>query len=288
MKTDFRQRLRRASICQSAAGVGDVGRARSGARGPHDLPRARALRLAQPAAAGHPSVRSRRRRAGRVRDRPPAPATRSIAARAFTTWLFGICMRVAANYRRRRRWTHEVLSGGGDDQRPATLAAADDVLVRREQREIAERALEPAGGRQARDVRDVRDRVAVVPGDRRADERPGRHGVLAAAQRATAARKNLSRDLRKRNRAGDAMSDPTRWRDDPSGRASAATAVARGAPAAAARRRRSGAAGRRHQSYRAAVVVLVAALVADGGRGRRGGHDRRARHGRLGLAGRAA
>jgi RNA polymerase sigma-70 factor (ECF subfamily) len=58
-----------------------------------------------------------------------------------TTWLFGICMRVAANYRRRRRWTFEVLSGGADDQRPATLVAADDILARREQREIAERAL---------------------------------------------------------------------------------------------------------------------------------------------------
>ena len=58
-----------------------------------------------------------------------------------TTWLFGICMRVAANYRRRRRWTREVLSGGSDDDRPAALAAADDVLVRREQRELAERAL---------------------------------------------------------------------------------------------------------------------------------------------------
>jgi RNA polymerase sigma-70 factor, ECF subfamily len=58
-----------------------------------------------------------------------------------TTWLFGICMRVAANYRRRRRWTFEVLSGGTEDQRPATLVAADDILVRREQREIAERAL---------------------------------------------------------------------------------------------------------------------------------------------------
>ena len=32
-----------------------------------------------------------------------------------STWLFGICMRVAANYRRRRRWTHEVLSGGGEE-----------------------------------------------------------------------------------------------------------------------------------------------------------------------------
>jgi len=58
-----------------------------------------------------------------------------------TTWLFGICMRVAANYRRRRRWTREVLSGGGEDERPAALAGADEVLVRREQREIAERAL---------------------------------------------------------------------------------------------------------------------------------------------------
>jgi RNA polymerase sigma-70 factor (ECF subfamily) len=58
-----------------------------------------------------------------------------------TTWLFGICMRVAANYRRRRRWTFEVLLGGSDDQRPATLVAADEVLVRREQRELAERAL---------------------------------------------------------------------------------------------------------------------------------------------------
>ena len=50
-------------------------------------------------------------------------------------------MRVAANYRRRRRWTLEVLSGGSDDERPAALVAADDILVRREQREIAERAL---------------------------------------------------------------------------------------------------------------------------------------------------
>lgn len=58
-----------------------------------------------------------------------------------STWLFGICMRVAANYRRRRRWTHEVLSGGSDDDRPAAGAPADEVLVRREQRELAERAL---------------------------------------------------------------------------------------------------------------------------------------------------
>jgi RNA polymerase sigma-70 factor (ECF subfamily) len=59
-----------------------------------------------------------------------------------TTWLFGICMRVAANYRRRRRWTRELLSGWVEDERPALLVAADDVLVRREEREIAERALD--------------------------------------------------------------------------------------------------------------------------------------------------
>ena len=59
-----------------------------------------------------------------------------------TTWLFGICMRVAANYRRRRRWTLEVLSAGGNDERPAALVMADEILVRREEREIAERALD--------------------------------------------------------------------------------------------------------------------------------------------------
>lgn len=59
-----------------------------------------------------------------------------------TTWLFGICMRVAANYRRRRRWTRELLSGWAEDERPALLVAADDVLVRREERQIAERALD--------------------------------------------------------------------------------------------------------------------------------------------------
>jgi RNA polymerase sigma-70 factor (ECF subfamily) len=59
-----------------------------------------------------------------------------------TTWLFGICLRVAANYRRRRRWTRELLTGWVEDNRPATLVAADEVLVRREEREIAERALD--------------------------------------------------------------------------------------------------------------------------------------------------
>ena len=59
-----------------------------------------------------------------------------------TTWLFGICMRVAANYRRRRRWARELLSGWADDDRPALMIAADDVLVRREEREIVGRALD--------------------------------------------------------------------------------------------------------------------------------------------------
>jgi RNA polymerase sigma-70 factor (ECF subfamily) len=59
-----------------------------------------------------------------------------------TSWLFGICLRVAANYRRQRRWTTEVLSGSSHEERPALqVVAADDILVRREEREIAERAL---------------------------------------------------------------------------------------------------------------------------------------------------
>jgi RNA polymerase sigma-70 factor (ECF subfamily) len=58
-----------------------------------------------------------------------------------TTWLFGICLRVAANYRRRRRSSHEVLAGDASDDRPSTLTAADDLLVRREERHLAERAL---------------------------------------------------------------------------------------------------------------------------------------------------
>ena len=60
-----------------------------------------------------------------------------------TTWLFGICMRVAANYRRRRRWTREVLTGAVHDGRvTGALAQADDILVRREEQELAERVLE--------------------------------------------------------------------------------------------------------------------------------------------------
>lgn len=59
-----------------------------------------------------------------------------------TTWLFGICMRVAANYRRLRRWSREVPSGGAVEDRPSTLMLADEALIRRQQREFAERALD--------------------------------------------------------------------------------------------------------------------------------------------------
>ena len=58
-----------------------------------------------------------------------------------TTWLFGICLRVAANHRRGRRLRREVLAGDATDDRPSTLAAADDLLVRREERHVAEWAL---------------------------------------------------------------------------------------------------------------------------------------------------
>ena len=60
-----------------------------------------------------------------------------------STWLFGICMRVAANYRRRRRWTARGAVGRRSrTSGRRTLTAADDILVRREQREMAERALD--------------------------------------------------------------------------------------------------------------------------------------------------
>jgi RNA polymerase sigma-70 factor (ECF subfamily) len=56
-------------------------------------------------------------------------------------WLFGICMRVAANYRRRRRWKVEMPSNGRDDDRAADLRLADDLLIKGEDRALAERAL---------------------------------------------------------------------------------------------------------------------------------------------------
>ena len=56
-------------------------------------------------------------------------------------WLFGICMRVAANYRRRRRWKVEIPSSGRDHNRAAGLPLADDLLIKGEDRELAERVL---------------------------------------------------------------------------------------------------------------------------------------------------
>ena len=59
-----------------------------------------------------------------------------------TTWLFGICTRVAANYRRLRRWSRELPSGGGIEDRPSTLMLADETLIRKQQHELAEQALD--------------------------------------------------------------------------------------------------------------------------------------------------
>ena len=56
-------------------------------------------------------------------------------------WLFGICMRIAANYRRRRRWKVEMPSSGRDHNRAAELPLADDLLIKGEDRELAERVL---------------------------------------------------------------------------------------------------------------------------------------------------
>jgi RNA polymerase sigma-70 factor, ECF subfamily len=56
-------------------------------------------------------------------------------------WLFGICMRVAANYRRRRRWKVEMPSSGRDHNRAAEVPLADDLLIKGEDRELAEQAL---------------------------------------------------------------------------------------------------------------------------------------------------
>ncbi|MEP6652555.1 MAG: sigma-70 family RNA polymerase sigma factor [Myxococcales bacterium] len=59
-----------------------------------------------------------------------------------TTWLFGICTRVAANYRRLRRWSREVPSGGAIEDRPSTLMLAEEALIMRQQQELAEQALD--------------------------------------------------------------------------------------------------------------------------------------------------
>jgi RNA polymerase sigma-70 factor (ECF subfamily) len=58
-----------------------------------------------------------------------------------TTWLFGICMRVAANYRRRRQNSFEITTGVRGDNRPATGVPVDELLVLREQRVLAEAVL---------------------------------------------------------------------------------------------------------------------------------------------------
>jgi RNA polymerase sigma-70 factor (ECF subfamily) len=58
-----------------------------------------------------------------------------------TTWLFGICMRVAANYRRRRQNSSEIPTGLRGRNRPATVVPVDELLVLRERRLLAETVL---------------------------------------------------------------------------------------------------------------------------------------------------
>jgi RNA polymerase sigma-70 factor (ECF subfamily) len=58
-----------------------------------------------------------------------------------TTWLFGICMRIAANYRRRRQYSSEIPTEVSGENRPATAVPVDELLVLREQRLLAEKVL---------------------------------------------------------------------------------------------------------------------------------------------------
>jgi RNA polymerase sigma-70 factor (ECF subfamily) len=58
-----------------------------------------------------------------------------------TTWLFGICIRVAANFRRRRQNSSEIPTGVSARNRPATAVPVDELLVLREQRLLAESVL---------------------------------------------------------------------------------------------------------------------------------------------------
>ena len=58
-----------------------------------------------------------------------------------TTWLFGISMRIAANYRRRRQNSFEIPTGVSGNNRPATVVPVDELLVLREQRLLAETVL---------------------------------------------------------------------------------------------------------------------------------------------------
>ena len=58
-----------------------------------------------------------------------------------TTWLFGICIRVAANYRRRRQNSSEIPTGVSGKNSPATAVPVDELLVLRERRVLAETVL---------------------------------------------------------------------------------------------------------------------------------------------------
>jgi RNA polymerase sigma-70 factor (ECF subfamily) len=58
-----------------------------------------------------------------------------------TTWLFGICMRVAANYRRRRQNSYEIPTGLSGQNKLAAVVPVDELLVLRERRLLAETVL---------------------------------------------------------------------------------------------------------------------------------------------------
>jgi RNA polymerase sigma-70 factor (ECF subfamily) len=59
-----------------------------------------------------------------------------------TTWLFGICMRLAANYRRRRRNVPSAAAIRARVNDDATVqVTADEILVRREEKALAQRVL---------------------------------------------------------------------------------------------------------------------------------------------------
>jgi RNA polymerase sigma-70 factor (ECF subfamily) len=58
-----------------------------------------------------------------------------------TTWLFGICMRVAANYRRRRQNSSEIPTGVSGQNKAASAVPVDELLVLRERRLLAETVL---------------------------------------------------------------------------------------------------------------------------------------------------
>jgi RNA polymerase sigma-70 factor (ECF subfamily) len=58
-----------------------------------------------------------------------------------TTWLFGICRRVAANYRRRHSYKRTDVTDGLRAVDAPLQIAADEMLVRREERVIAEQIL---------------------------------------------------------------------------------------------------------------------------------------------------